>query len=156
MSGTERSKFCSQCGHHVRNLSLMSAVERAEILRRLKTERVCGSYLMRLSVEMVTPAAPLTRSEWSRVRQFGAAALSAGALALATGCVAPAPANTPTVTEAPMQRPATTVSASTTEKNPVALELNKDEEEVVLLTGFFIAPDEVQEDKRYLGTVLKR
>lgn len=90
MSGTERWKYCAQCGHHVANLSLLTPAERKALLERAREERICGTYYLRLSGEMVTPEAPLTPNERGRIRQFGAAALSAAALTLATGCVAPA------------------------------------------------------------------
>src|SRR3954470_14511740 len=86
MRGAERLKYCAQCGHHVSNLSLLSAAERAALLARARTEQVCGSYLVRLSGEMVTPEAPLSAAEKFGVKQFGVAALSAAALAIAAGC----------------------------------------------------------------------
>jgi hypothetical protein len=89
MSGDERTKFCATCRRSIPNLSLMSAADRAALGEELKTERVCGSFSMRLTGEMVTPERPLTVPEKNRVRQFGVAALSASALAMATGCMAP-------------------------------------------------------------------
>ena len=151
MTGTEQSKFCSQCGHHVRNLSLMSAAERAELLQRAKTERICGTYLVRLSGEMVTPAAPLSRSEWSRVRQFGVATLSAGALALAAGCVAPPHA--PTRADTPHPDSVINASHSPSEQTPAAIESKKEDEEIVLLTGFVVSP---QEDEGYRARSLDK
>jgi len=110
MSGTERSRFCAQCGHHVRNLSLMSDAERAELQQLARTERICGTYYVRLSGEMVTPDAPLTRTERSRMRQFGVATLSAGALALATGCV-----TSPNQQTSPVSPPSMAVVRQTSE-----------------------------------------
>ena len=65
----------------------MNAPARAALLEKARTERVCATYYVRLSGEMVTPENPLSTEEKSRVRQLGLAALSAGALALAAGCV---------------------------------------------------------------------
>jgi hypothetical protein len=83
-------KACEQCGHQVANLSLLAADEREALLRRAETERVCGTYWVRLSGELVTPEAPLSEKERRSVKQYGVAALSAGALLVAAGCAAPA------------------------------------------------------------------
>ncbi len=146
MSGNERSRFCEQCGHHVRNLSLMSAVERAELKQRAQTERICGTYYVRLSGEMVTPDAPLTRSEWSRVKQFGVAALSAGAMALAAGCVS-TPAKQTSVSPSALQAVVEQSSAPADEPPAaVAEKKSEKEEEVIQLTGFIV---EATEDTGY-------
>jgi hypothetical protein len=87
LSGSEAEKFCSKCGHRVSNLSQMSAAERAALIERARHERICASFYLRATGEFVTREAPLTTEEASRVRQLGAVALSAGMLALATGCV---------------------------------------------------------------------
>src|SRR3954470_6392979 len=89
MGGAERLKYCAQCGHHVANLSLLSSAERSALLARARTEQVCGSYLVRLSGEMVTPEAPLSPAAQLGVKQFGVATLSAAALAIAAGCMSP-------------------------------------------------------------------
>ena len=89
LRGDERERFCEKCGHRVSNLSAMGATERAALLAKTGRERVCASFYIRLSGEYVTPENPLTPDERSRIRQLGVAALSAGALALAAGCVSP-------------------------------------------------------------------
>jgi hypothetical protein len=96
LSGDEREKSCARCGHRVTNLSALAQAEREALLARVGQERVCVSFYRRLSGEYVTPESPLTPDERSRIRQLGVAALSAGALALAAGCVA-SPAKTPPV-----------------------------------------------------------
>lgn len=93
LAGTEREKFCSKCGHRVSNLSLMSAGERAALLAGANEGRLCVSFYRRLSGEYVTPESPLTPHEKSKIAQFGVAALSAGMLALAAGCVSAPPPN---------------------------------------------------------------
>jgi hypothetical protein len=87
LRGDEREKFCTQCGHRVNNLSAISQVEREALLAKAGTERLCVSFYRRLSGEYVTAESPLTSEERSNIRQLGVAALSAGALALAAGCV---------------------------------------------------------------------
>lgn len=91
LEGDEREKFCGKCGHRVTNLSAMSTAEREALLARASEERVCVSFYRRLSGEYVTPEAPLTSEERSKIRQLGVAALSAGALALAAGCTSAPP-----------------------------------------------------------------
>jgi hypothetical protein len=129
MSGTDRVRFCEACGRHVQNLSLLSDAERSALIKRARTERVCGSYWVRLTGELVTPANPLSPREKSSVRQFGTALLSAGALAIASGCVSQ-PATDPSPSP-----PVATVAPS--------VEAGGDEE-IVLLTGFIceISPSE--------------
>ena len=87
MTDTERWKYCTQCGHHVTNLSLLSAAERTALLERAIKERICGTYFLRMSGEMVTPETPLSHCERSGVKQLGVAGFSAAALAIAPGCV---------------------------------------------------------------------
>lgn len=124
MSGDERTKLCATCQRSIPNLSLMSAADRAALGEKLKTGRVCGSFYMRLSSGMVTPERPLTMREKNRVRQFGLAALSASALAVATGCVAPN---------------AITAQATPKVANALSSESasSSDEEEIVLFVGLF-------------------
>ena len=86
LRGDERQRFCEKCGHSVTNLSELSADARAALLSKIGKERLCVSFYRRLSGEYVTPEAPLTIEERSKIRQLGIAALSAGALALAAGC----------------------------------------------------------------------
>lgn len=139
MTGTERWKYCAQCGHHVTNLSLLSTAERAALLERAKTERICGSYFLRLSGEMVTPAAPLSDRERLGVRQLGVAVLSAAAMALASGCVATTEPHNPVgfppsgqVSEA--IKPVAPAECAKPDKGSE----KKDEEEIILLTGFMV------------------
>ena len=139
MTGSERWKYCTQCGHHVTNLSLLSAAERAALLERAKTERICGTYYLRLSGEMVTPEAPLTSCERKGMKQVGVAVLSAAAMVIAAGCVSTAaPKNIP----APPQVAAVTVEKSEAEAAPVCSSsvkaTDKKDDEVIVLTGFFV------------------
>lgn len=87
LKSTDVSRYCATCERTVYNLSAIGAEQRAKLLRRAETERICGSYFLRLSGEMVTPEAPLTVREARGIKQLGLAALSVGALALAAGCV---------------------------------------------------------------------
>jgi hypothetical protein len=89
MTGHDRRKFCSECGHHVQNLSLLTRDERLSLLERARTERICGAYFVRISGEMVTPERPLTSREHAGLRQLTANALATGVLALAAGCASP-------------------------------------------------------------------
>jgi hypothetical protein len=86
LHGDERSRFCEKCGLTVTNLSELSTAERAAVFARAGKERLCGSFYRRMSGEYVTPDAPLTAEERSKIKQLGVAVLSAGALALAAGC----------------------------------------------------------------------
>jgi hypothetical protein len=142
MSGSERSKFCSQCGQHVSNLSLLSAVERAALIARAREERVCGSYFVRLSGEMVTPERPLTIDERSGVKQFGVALLSAAALAVATGCVTQSEKKSGVTSAysevADRQKQTDSAAVDVSDKRLEA----RDDEEIILLTGFIVCPPE--------------
>lgn len=138
MTGTERWKYCAQCGHHVTNLSLLSAAERAALLERAKTERICGSYYMRLSGEMVTPEAPLSDRERSGVRQFGVAVLSAAAMALAAGCVSKDGPQPPVATlRAEPVSEAIKPVAQTECAKPDSVAQKKDDEVLLLMGGMF-------------------
>lgn len=86
LRGDERQRYCEKCGLTVTNLSELNQTEREALLARVGTERLCVSYYRRLTGEDVTPEAPLTGEERSRIKQVGVAVLSAGALALAAGC----------------------------------------------------------------------
>lgn len=127
MRDGDRAKFCASCRRTIPNLSLLSAEERAALAEKARTEKVCASFYLRLSGEMVTPERPL--QEKSRVRQFGLAALSASALALATGCIS-SPADIgrdSAAAAAPVGAPAVEPASAP-----------EDEEEVVLLMGFVV------------------
>src|SRR4051812_668610 len=80
-------KHCAECGHTVHDFSALTKEERAVLLERAQTEKICASYYLRLSDELVTPDSSLSDRERRSVKQVGIAALSAGALALAAGCV---------------------------------------------------------------------
>lgn len=145
MSGTERWKYCAQCGHHVANLSALTAAERQALLECAREARVCGTYYLRMSGEMVTPEAPLTPGEWGRLRQYGVAALSAAALTLAAGCVVPAK---PVAAESAPPPPVamTPVEPGPPETKPAQTE----EDEVVLLfMGIVSESDEDPENQGY-------
>lgn len=127
MSGTERVRFCSACQMQVPNLSLLSVDEREAILRRAESEKVCGSFLVRLSGELVSPENPLTHKEQLGIKQLGVAALSAGVLAVAAGCVSPKQAVLP-------QSPTEPVAASSTPA-PATSGSKAEEETIVLFVG---------------------
>ena len=127
MTGDERRKFCTQCGHHVQNLSLLARKERLALLERAKTERICGAYFIRLSGEMVTPDQPLTPQERKGIKQLTATALSAGVLALAAGCT------TPPDRSASDHRPAASAMTKSGESAGQPTIEPKDEDQVVLL-----------------------
>jgi hypothetical protein len=87
LRGDEKARFCEQCGRTITNLSELSEEERIAHLSGDRDEELCVTYYRRASGEFVTPESPLTSEERSKIRQIGAAMLSAGALALAAGCV---------------------------------------------------------------------
>ena len=129
MKGGDVSRYCEACGHTIHNLSSLTRDERAAILQRAKTEKICGSYFVRLSGQLVTPEAPLLPREVRGIRQAGFAALSAGTLALAAGCVSHTPSKE---VVAPVEPPAESAA------NPEA------KEEEVQLVGFIINTDETK------------
>lgn len=136
MSGDERLRFCSGCGHHISNISLLSHEERVALLERAKATQVCGSYYVRLSGELVTQDNPLSERERGKVRQFGVTALSAAAFAIAAGCVSPGP-------KTQNLHPIPATAGIQPEKNPEAKkaepnESAKADDEIVLLTGFIV------------------
>ena len=139
MSGSERTRFCRQCSHHVRNLSLLSAGERTALLARAREERVCGTYFVRLSGEMVTPENPLSVRERRRVRQFGVAALSAAALAVASGCMSSSDGKSPAAGARHSAAAAKTEKPPSAGKTSPAAEKQNDDD-VVLLMGFIVSP----------------
>ncbi len=116
----------------VPNLSLLSFEERQRILERAQTEKVCGTFLVRLSGEMVTPEKPLTPKERLGIRQLGLAALSAGALAVATGCVSPQ--------QTTLATPTTEAATTPTAQNPASTVDNPktEEETIILMIGLII------------------
>ncbi len=118
MRGNDITRFCESCGHHVHNLSALNDHQRAELIARARTEKICGTYQLRLNGELVTPEKPLTPREHLNLKQVGLAALSAGALALAAGCVSKPIPPAPQV----MATPATTVGT----------------DEVIELVGFMV------------------
>jgi hypothetical protein len=105
---------------------MLGADERRKVLERARTERVCGSYLVRLSGELVTPETPLSPSERRSVKQFGLAALSVSALAIAAGCVTPVVQPAPTPLPSPPPQPTAAIANAAKE------------EEIILLSGFLI------------------
>lgn len=133
MNGDERSKFCSQCGHHISNISLLSHQERLALLERARVSRVCGTYYVRLSGELVTQDNPLSARERSRIKQFGVSTLSATALVIAAGCMSPirkaeTPQTMPDAAEIQPERK-TDVNDRTINGD------KKTDDEIVLLTG---------------------
>ena len=89
MQGSEKERFCNKCSRSVVNISLMTEEARAALLAAAKPGELCVAYYKRLNGECVSAENPLKPSELSRLRQYGVAAISAGALALAA--CAPAP-----------------------------------------------------------------
>ena len=87
LRGDEKARFCEKCGRTITNLSEMSEEARAAFLSKPRDGELCVTYYRRLSGEFVTPETPLAPEERSKIRQLGVAVLSAGALALAAGCV---------------------------------------------------------------------
>lgn len=112
LPGDERQRHCEQCGRSVTNLSELDETARREFLARPGNENVCITYYRRLSGEFVTPESPLTPQERSGIKQLGLAALSAGALALAAGCMAK-----PELTKT-SSAPLLSASPATDEKSP--------------------------------------
>ena len=140
MSGSERLRYCSQCGHHVSNLSLLSAAERSELIARAGGDRVCGSYFVRLSGEMVTTEVPLTPEERRGVKQFGVAVLSAAALAVAGGCVTQSEKEVGMTSAreqiAQLQKQTGSTIVGSLDKKVES----EDDNEIVLLTGYIVCP----------------
>jgi len=141
MSGDERTRFCSTCGLHVHNLSVLTADERAS-LRRNTQGRLCVTYQRRLNGAYVTPDQPLTAREKSNLRQVGAVALSAAALALATGCVSQPESVIPSLPPVVATPSSATPPPATTPAPPGASAASADDEEVIVLSGFFIEATE--------------
>lgn len=117
LTGADDGKFCETCGHNVHNISLLSTEQRAALLARAKTERICGAYHARLNGELVTPEHPLTARERRHIVPVTAALATAAGLAFAPGCTTP-----PAATPAPM-----------TETQPVTASADEDEGVIVLL-----------------------
>lgn len=134
MSGDERLKFCSVCGHHIPNISLLARPERLALLERAKVEQLCGSYYVRLSGELVTSDSPLSERERGKIKQFGAAALSATALAIAAGCVGPKAENSQLPPVGASIHPEVKRDAKNTESKVG----DTAEGDVVLLAGFIV------------------
>jgi len=130
LQGNERERYCQQCGRSVTNLSELSETERTAILAASGQGEVCVSFYRRITGEYVTPDAPLTSEERSSIRQLGVAALSAGALLLAAGCVASPAQKTPAKPSAETSQIPKTTAAS-------------EKEEVVVLQAFGVVADPV-------------
>jgi len=109
LRGDERAKFCAQCGRTITNLSELDEKARLALLANAGGEKICITYYRRLSGEFVTPESPLTPEERAGIKQLGVAALSAGALALAAGCMA---TNQPPNVSPPPAPPASTQSVA--------------------------------------------
>lgn len=108
LSGDERAKFCTQCGRTITNLSELDEKARLALLANASGEKICITYYRRLSGEFITPESPLTTEERASIKQLGVAALSAGALALAAGCMT---TNQPPNASAPSAPPISAPSA---------------------------------------------
>jgi hypothetical protein len=130
MKGSDASRYCEACGHTIHNLSSLTLNQRAAILRRAQVEKICGSYFVRLSGELVTPESPLSPREIRGIRQVGIAILSASALALVAGCV-----SHPSGKKAGPQRPPEQVGSTSK---------SEDKEETIQLVGFIINTDEAK------------
>jgi hypothetical protein len=130
MKGSDVSRHCEACGHTIHNLSSLTLDQRGALLRRAQVEKICGSYFVRLSGELVTPESPLSPREVRGIRQVGIAALSAGALALAAGCV-----SHPSEKKAEPQGPPEQVESKSKPE---------DKDETIQLVGFIINTDEAK------------
>lgn len=86
MQGGDTERFCAKCARTIVNLSALNEDERQALLRRSRPGELCIAYYKRLTGECVSAEKPLHRSELGKFRQYGYAALSAGALAVAVGC----------------------------------------------------------------------
>ncbi len=146
-------KYCSQCGHHIHNLSLLNAAERAALLARAQNERICGTYYVRLSGELVTPEAPLTARERSNAKQFGAAILSAAAMAIASGCVATPQATDSAATQTPIadHNLAAATDAKDAQLKSKDCSTSSKDDEVIMLTGFYVTPSPPQHVPGHVG-----
>jgi hypothetical protein len=89
LEGDEKAKFCGKCRRTITNLSELTEEARDAFSAKPQRAECCITYYRRPSGEFVTPENPLTDEERSRIKQLGVAALSAGALLLAAGCMAP-------------------------------------------------------------------
>jgi hypothetical protein len=89
--GDRETRFCAKCGHSVTNLSEANDEARKAFLATAAEKGMCVTYYLRLSGQFVTPENPLKGDERSKIKQLGVVALSAGALALAAGCVSSQP-----------------------------------------------------------------
>jgi hypothetical protein len=86
LKGDDRKKFCEKCGLHVTNLSALNEAARQALVKRAETESICVSYYLCSNGDCVTPESSHTREDRSRIKRYGALALSAGALALGASC----------------------------------------------------------------------
>lgn len=83
MRGDERERYCSKCARTVVNVSLLTSEQREALLANPPPGGLCVAYYQRLAGEMVSAENPLSPAESSRVVQWGVAALSLSAVALA-------------------------------------------------------------------------
>ncbi len=58
MTGDDKVRLCAQCNLNVHNLSNMTDVEAAEVLKRRKTERVCVLVTGVWMVQLVSTTVP--------------------------------------------------------------------------------------------------
>lgn len=87
MRGDEKERFCSKCSRSIVNVSLLTEAERLSLLNRTSSDQLCIAYYRRLSGEFVSAENPLQPSERRSLVQFGATALSIGALAAAVNTI---------------------------------------------------------------------
>ncbi len=83
MQGDERERHCAKCARTVVNVSLLTTAEREALLAHPPVGGLCVAYYQRLSGEHVSAENPLTPAESKRVVQWGVAAASIAAAALA-------------------------------------------------------------------------
>lgn len=82
MEGSETTRFCESCGHHVHNLSLLDPETRRQLLAKSRSERVCGIFFKDLEGNLVTAE---SESELAKkMRLIRRAAITAGAIALSS------------------------------------------------------------------------
>ncbi|MEO5958984.1 MAG: hypothetical protein ABIZ49_08425 [Opitutaceae bacterium] len=87
MRGDEKERFCSKCARTVVNISLLTEAQRAALLAQTNPGELCISYYRRLSGEFVSAENPLRPAEAASVVQYGVAALTLAAAAVAVDCV---------------------------------------------------------------------
>lgn len=87
MRGDERERYCAKCARHVVNLSTLTEAQRAALLAQSKPEELCVAYYRRMSGQFVSAETPLSGTDSRAVIQYGIAAVTIGAAALAAAYI---------------------------------------------------------------------